>query len=464
MTSILEKLGVTSQPAQSGHNGILGLFADPTATRMQIAGQILSNLSRGGKPMDTASELSNANYQGALTTKTNFDNANAVKMRDAASRYAAKIRKSNPEFADALDSDPTLIQKIWETKIARENDPNYIFQKTMLGNLAPPDPLGGGSLGAASPIAPLISGTPAAASVPPPSSLPPYPGGAAPTSRTIQGPPMPSTAAPAMQPAPVQQDPRIARLEQVSGIKGLTSDEAAALIAGMAGGATGFQTAMNQIRDERYQKSALEFSHQSTEAQQAAAKQTHEDALAAQEATRAQEAARLDETKKNNLANVASKLTDDFFKETNFHQSIVQVGQRTLESLKDPNLTPADQIRVMYDYVKSLDPNSAVREGEVGLARETQSYTDQLATMMDRISKGQIMQQSDVASMEKVILKLATQSEKRIYDITDKYKKRAKAMGVPEEYIFSSPPDESGFKTQFTEDKAPKPTDIHFDN
>lgn len=459
MAGLLQQLGIGG-PAKPDHNGILGAFSDSTATRMQIAGQILSNLAWGGHPIDTAGELSNATYQGALTQKTNFDNKTAQQLRDAAARYSEKVRKSNPEFADALMADPSLINKIWESKIARENDPSYIFAQTMmpgmmpstgLPNLSNPSQMNG-SIQAPAPQEPTPYSDPRN----------PIPGKNVPGSNVAADSVSPASSVAALAATsanPVAdvaaKDPRIVKLEQVSGIPNLTSSESSALFAGIMSGPAGFTAASNQVRDERFSRSQSEFAHQQSLAAAAQAAQAHQDQIDSQNQSRDIAKGTQNETHENNVRTAASKMTDDLYKESLFHQQLLQVGQRTAESLKDGKLSPADQIRVMYDFVKSLDPQSAVREGEVGLARQTQSYTDQLTTMIERINKGQILQPSDVEQMEKTIIGLAKQSEKKLYNINDKYKKRAKAMGIPENFIFSDPADPAGFKSSLDSSDAP---------
>ncbi len=50
-----------------------------------------------------------------------------------------------------------------------------------------------------------------------------------------------------------------------------------------------------------------------------------------------------------------------------------------------------NQLSILYTLVKSLDPDSAVREGELDLAQKTQSYLGKWGTTLTRIEKGQLV-------------------------------------------------------------------------
>lgn len=58
--------------------------------------------------------------------------------------------------------------------------------------------------------------------------------------------------------------------------------------------------------------------------------------------------------------------------------------------LADPN-NAANQLKSLYVLVKNLDPDSAVREGEISLAQQTLSYADRFKTYFDRINNGQVI-------------------------------------------------------------------------
>jgi len=58
--------------------------------------------------------------------------------------------------------------------------------------------------------------------------------------------------------------------------------------------------------------------------------------------------------------------------------------------IADPQ-NAANQLASLYTLVKSLDPNSAVREGEIGLAEQTQSYLSKWGNELNRIGTGTVI-------------------------------------------------------------------------
>jgi hypothetical protein len=58
--------------------------------------------------------------------------------------------------------------------------------------------------------------------------------------------------------------------------------------------------------------------------------------------------------------------------------------------IADPN-SATNQLASLYLYVKNLDPESAVREGELSLANETQSYLTKFSNSLTRLSTGRVI-------------------------------------------------------------------------
>jgi len=67
-----------------------------------------------------------------------------------------------------------------------------------------------------------------------------------------------------------------------------------------------------------------------------------------------------------------------------------QIKQVADAIIADPNNT-SNQLSSLYLFVKNLDPDSAVREGELSLANKTQSYQQQFGNQLTRLGKGQVL-------------------------------------------------------------------------
>jgi hypothetical protein len=75
-----------------------------------------------------------------------------------------------------------------------------------------------------------------------------------------------------------------------------------------------------------------------------------------------------------------------------------------------------NQLMILYTLVKSLDPDSAVREGELDLASKTQSYLGKYGASLERIGKGKLISSSaatELANATKVLAKQWYESGKR---------------------------------------------------
>lgn len=74
--------------------------------------------------------------------------------------------------------------------------------------------------------------------------------------------------------------------------------------------------------------------------------------------------------------------------------------------IADPG-NAANQLKALYVLVKNLDPDSAVREGEISLANQTQSYLAKFATDLTRIAKGQVISAGTAKQLAQATKELA---------------------------------------------------------
>jgi hypothetical protein len=104
---------------------------------------------------------------------------------------------------------------------------------------------------------------------------------------------------------------------------------------------------------------------------------------------------------------------------------------------------PAEDITALYSFVKNLDPNSSVREGEVGLARDISSIQGKVQTYFNKVSNGDSLDSKTVDNLKKEILRMAD-SQKQSYNTEmAAYKAGAKNRGVPESRYVEFDPQHS---------------------
>jgi len=93
--------------------------------------------------------------------------------------------------------------------------------------------------------------------------------------------------------------------------------------------------------------------------------------------------------------------------------------------LADPG-NAANQLKSLYVLVKNLDPDSAVREGEINLAQQTQSYLQRFATSIQRIGEGQVISADAATQLAKATKELATAWTTSAASRTNRYKSQAR--------------------------------------
>lgn len=88
--------------------------------------------------------------------------------------------------------------------------------------------------------------------------------------------------------------------------------------------------------------------------------------------------------------------------------------------LADPK-NAANQLKSLYVLVKNLDPDSAVREGEINLANQTQSYYDKYKTSIERLSNGQVISAAAATQLAKATKELASAWDTSASNRTNRY-------------------------------------------
>lgn len=133
--------------------------------------------------------------------------------------------------------------------------------------------------------------------------------------------------------------------------------------------------------------------------------------------------------------NALNQITTRFQADSIINQAIK--GQTAVaiadQIIANPN-SATSQLKALYVLVKNLDPDSAVREGELALANQTQSYLQQFGNTLTRVSEGRVISPDaakDLAQATKELLvawNSTAQKRQRQYD------SQAKTLGVGSEF------------------------------
>lgn len=116
--------------------------------------------------------------------------------------------------------------------------------------------------------------------------------------------------------------------------------------------------------------------------------------------------------------------------------AIINLGDKAISAveiannvIKDPS-SAGNQLQILYTLVKNLDPNSAVREGELDLASRTQSYLGKFETTLTRISKGQLISPQATLELAQATKDLAGVWSNAADRRNTKYSSQASVAGI----------------------------------
>lgn len=114
------------------------------------------------------------------------------------------------------------------------------------------------------------------------------------------------------------------------------------------------------------------------------------------------------------------------------------VNGQTINTIADqiianPN-SATNQLASLYVLVKNLDPTSAVREGELALANQTQSYLQRFGNVLTRLGQGQVIAPAaakDLATATKELVKAWNSTADRRQK---QYQSQATSLGVGDQF------------------------------
>lgn len=93
-----------------------------------------------------------------------------------------------------------------------------------------------------------------------------------------------------------------------------------------------------------------------------------------------------------------------------------------------------NQLKSLYVLVKNLDPDSAVREGELALANQTQSYLQQFGNSLSRITQGRVISPQAAVDLANATKELMGAWEQTASSRLQQYYSQANTLGVGSEF------------------------------
>lgn len=110
-------------------------------------------------------------------------------------------------------------------------------------------------------------------------------------------------------------------------------------------------------------------------------------------------------------------------------QNVVQLRNIAEMIKKDPN-NASNQLISLYTLIKSLDPESVVREGEVALASQANSYLGRFGDSFARISEGRVINPKVTTDLADATIRLTDEWLKTAQRRESQYKAQAGVIGV----------------------------------
>lgn len=132
------------------------------------------------------------------------------------------------------------------------------------------------------------------------------------------------------------------------------------------------------------------------------------------------------------------KLQGDFDKATEKYRGAIDAAG-SVKALSE-NATAQDQTAIIFQYMKTLDPTSTVREGEFALVAGTAGLGDRAVNALKRLDNGQRLNQQQISDIVGATEKLATNAKQNLSATAKEYDRRASLGGLPKGIFLSTEP------------------------
>ena len=139
-----------------------------------------------------------------------------------------------------------------------------------------------------------------------------------------------------------------------------------------------------------------------------------------------------------NNRGAAENLQKDFAASTKTYQTVVDAAQRVTELVASGDLSGADKQAVLYDFVKSLDPLGAVRDGDVQMAQQIAGLQERMAAYAETLQKGGAIDSNVALQIAKTMANLGNMAQSKINQKKAQYTQLAQARRVPVDMVFGA--------------------------
>jgi hypothetical protein len=123
------------------------------------------------------------------------------------------------------------------------------------------------------------------------------------------------------------------------------------------------------------------------------------------------------------------KLQGDFDQATKNYRGAIDSASSITALSKDA--TPQQQTAIIFQYMKTLDPSSTVREGEFALVGATAGLGDRAVNALKRLDNGSRLNEAQIKDIVGATKILADNAKKNLDATSNEYDRRAVKFGLP---------------------------------
>jgi hypothetical protein len=142
--------------------------------------------------------------------------------------------------------------------------------------------------------------------------------------------------------------------------------------------------------------------------------------------------------------NAAEQLTSKFAEQTKSYDTVIANGQRAAQVASDGNMAPSAKLATLYQFMKTLDPDGAVREGDVEMAQSIQGFLERYGQMAENaIAGGGNISDNVIRDMAREMARLANDAAGRKERKRIQMIRRAEGRQVPLDMVTEADPNGS---------------------
>lgn len=124
------------------------------------------------------------------------------------------------------------------------------------------------------------------------------------------------------------------------------------------------------------------------------------------------------------------KLQDDYRAESKGFAETSTAMKKILGAIENADRNPGDALSAGTAFMKLLDPNSVVRETELGMALNASGWFDRASNVANTLQSGRVMTPTQKANLKASAQNLFNEAKAAQREVDVAYEKRAKAYGA----------------------------------